>query len=357
MKAVIWTGDRAELVNNRPTPRVRPGYLLVSCVSIGLNPTDAKSIATRRSAVNGLLGSDFAGVVLEIGPDVTKALKKGDRVCGFAHGSNFNEPEDGAWAEIIAVVGDCCIKIPEKWTFEDAATIGASAITCGQGLFQEMKLRLPTSKDFISRGITEDEKEYILIYGGSSSAGTLAIQFLTLAGYTVLTTCSPRNFELCESRGAEAVFDYREPDCGQKIREYTKGKLKLVFDTVGSKDGVKICMEALSIDPGDDKKYGTILFNSIPRTDVKHSFSVLVTFAGESFDKFGKHYPASKENFQFATMFTSLVEDLIERDLVKSHPVHLIANGLVGMLQEGVPLMNQAKVTGFKVVARVADTP
>jgi NADPH:quinone reductase-like Zn-dependent oxidoreductase len=176
------------------------------------------------------------------------------------------------------------------------------------------------------------------------------------AGYTVLTTCSPRNFDLCKSRGAEAVFDYRESDCGQKIREYTKGKLKLVFDTVGSEDGVKICMEALSIDPGDDKKYGTILFNGIPRTDVKHSFSVLVTFAGESFDKFGKHYPASKENFEFAKMFTSMV-DLIERGLVKSHPVHLIANGLMGMLQEGVPLMDQGNVTGFKVVARVADTP
>lgn len=181
MKAIIWSGDGAELVSNRPQPRLRPDYLLVSCVSIGLNPTDAKSIAARRAAINGLLGSDFAGVVLEVGPEVTKPFEQGDRVCGFAHGANFNEAEDGAWAEIIAVKGDCCMKVPDEWSFDEAATIGASAITSGQGLFQEMKLRLPAVEGNVSKTATANgAKEYILIYGGSSSAGTLAIQFLTL---------------------------------------------------------------------------------------------------------------------------------------------------------------------------------
>ncbi|KAH0844038.1 hypothetical protein AYO21_02204 [Fonsecaea monophora] len=365
MKAVIWTGDRAELVTDRPHPRLRPDYLLVSCVSIGLNPTDAKSIATRRAALNGLLGSDFAGVVLEVGAEVTKPFAKGDRVCGFAHGANFNEAEDGAWAEIIAVKGDCCMKVPETWGFDEAATIAASAITAGQGLFQEMGLRLP-AVDGETEGLPagagtgvgeEGEKEYILIYGGSTSAGTLAIQFLTLAGYTVLATCSPRNFDLCKSRGAEAVFDYRDPTCGQKIHAYTSGQLKLVWDTIGSDDGVGICMAALSRDPHADKKYGTILFNNIPRTDVKHSFSVLVTFAGEAFDKFGKHFPASRRNFEFAKMFTTLVEGLMAKGRLMPHPVRLIGAGLVGMLEEGVPMMDSGEVSGFKVVARIADTP
>lgn len=176
MKAVIWTGDRAELVHNRPPPRLRPDYMLVACKSIGLNPTDAKSISTRRATPGGLLGSDFSGVVLEVGPKVTKSFKKGDRVCGFAHGANSNEAEDGAWAEIIAVKGDCCILVPEAWSFDDGATIAATAITAGQGLFQEMKLRLPS----VQGSPGGPEKEYILIYGGSTSAGTFAIQFLTL---------------------------------------------------------------------------------------------------------------------------------------------------------------------------------
>lgn len=178
MKAVIWNGTAAEVVTDRPFPRLRPDYLLVSTVAVALNPTDVKAISQGRAAINGLLGSDFSGLVLEVGPAVTKKFRKGDRVFGFAHGANFNESEDGAWAEVIAAKGDCCMKIPEKWSFEEAATVGASAITSGQGLFQGMELRLPRAvrPAFESVG----DKEYILIYGGSSSAGTLAIQYAKL---------------------------------------------------------------------------------------------------------------------------------------------------------------------------------
>jgi NADPH:quinone reductase-like Zn-dependent oxidoreductase len=100
MKAVVWNGDHHELVTNHPHPRRRPEYLLTSivCASIGLNPTDAKAIATRRAAYNDLLGSEIAGMVLEVGPEVTKSFKKGDRVYGFTHGTSFNDnkAEDGA---------------------------------------------------------------------------------------------------------------------------------------------------------------------------------------------------------------------------------------------------------------------
>ncbi|OQV05526.1 hypothetical protein CLAIMM_10253 [Cladophialophora immunda] len=355
MKAIIWNGTAAELITDRALPRLRPDYLLISTVAVALNPTDVKAISQSRAAPNGLLGCDFSGTVLESGRDVVKRFRKGDRVFGFAHGANFNEAEDGAWAEVIVAKGDCCMKIPEMWSFEEAATVGASSITCGQGLFQEMKLRLPSVDDDVV-GIGK-EKEYVLIYGGSSSAGTLAIQYCSLAGYAVLTACSPRNFDLCKSRGAEAVFDYTDPTCGEQIREYTKGRLKLVWDTIGSAEGVEICMTALSTDPGADKKYGTILFNDIPRKDVKHSFSVLVTFAGEAFDKFGKYYPPNREQFEFAKMFTGLTETLARQGKLRPHPVRLVSKGLLGMLEEGVPLGNEGKVSGFKIVARVAETP
>jgi hypothetical protein len=159
------------------------------------------------------------------------------------------------------------------------------------------------------------------------------------------------------SRGAEAVFDHTDPSCGEQIHGYTKGQLKLVWDTIGSDDGVKICMTALSSDTErNDKKYGTILFNDIPRKDVKHSFSVLVTFAGEAFDKFGKHYPASLEDFEFAKTFTSFTETLAANGQLLTHPVKLVSKGLLGMLHEGVPLASEGKVSGFKIVAVVSQT-
>ncbi|EXJ88533.1 hypothetical protein A1O1_05463 [Capronia coronata CBS 617.96] len=369
MKAVIWNGTAAELVTDKRPPRLRPDYVLISTVAVALNPTDTKAISQGRAAKDGLCGSDFSGVVLEVGAQVTKPFKKGDRVFGFAHGANSNEAEDGAWAEVIAAKGDCLMKMPDSgsngngrvdgdWGFEGAATAGASVFTSGQGLFLHMKLRLPDPMGLtVAAADTEPAKEYILVYGGSSSAGTLAIQYLTLAGYTVVATCSPRNFELCKSRGAEAVFDYRDPDCGKKIHSYTHGQLKLIWDTIGSDDGVRICVDAMSTEPGTDKRYGTILFNDFPRSDVKHSFSVLHRFAGEAFDKFGQHYPASQDEFEFAKMFSSLTETLVAQAKLQSHPVRLVPAGLKGMLDEGVSLAQNGGVSGVKIVARVADTP
>jgi NADPH:quinone reductase-like Zn-dependent oxidoreductase len=177
MKAIVWNGTLATLTTTRPCPRLRPTYVLVQVASIALNPTDVKAIAGKRAATDGLLGSDFSGTVLEVGSEVTKSLRAGDKVFGFAHGANSDEPEDGAWAEVIAAKGDCVMKIPEGmegWGFDEASTMGASVITAAQGLVQGMGLRLPEDRDGVA------DKEYVLVYGGSSSTGLLALQFCKL---------------------------------------------------------------------------------------------------------------------------------------------------------------------------------
>ncbi|KAH8810644.1 putative alcohol dehydrogenase [Xylogone sp. PMI_703] len=345
MKAVVWNGTKAELVDSRPLPQLRDDYLLIKTVVVAINPTDAKALSQGRAALNGLFGCDFAGTIEGVGFRVAKPFKKGDRVCGCAVGANASNPEDGAFAEYIVAKGDTCIKIPESITFEEASTIPVSAITDGQG-FHAMGLNLPDNP--INR------KEYILIYGGSSSTGTLAIQYARLAGYSVLTTCAPRNFDLVKSRGAEAAFDYNDPLCGQKIHTYTEGKLQLVFDTIGSEQGIQICMIALSTDPGS--RYGTLLLNSIPRQDVTCTSSILLKFRGEPFDLFGKHYEGSAQEIEFAQNFTALTEKLLAEGKLIPHPVKLGRGGLGGLL-DGLEAMRNGQVSGEKLVYRVTDTP
>lgn len=63
------------------------------------------------------MGCDFAGIVEEVGPKVTKEWKKGDRICGFTHGVNSAEPEDGAFGEYVMAKGDIAMKIPEASSF------------------------------------------------------------------------------------------------------------------------------------------------------------------------------------------------------------------------------------------------
>lgn len=116
--AVICTGKGQAAVKEVPVPSIREGHILVKVKAVGLNPTDWKSIhsggaegkkigvciprlsraaaivflrtrdhgAPVRTQVADTRQCDYAGVVEEVGPGVTKPLKKGDRVCGFAHG-------------------------------------------------------------------------------------------------------------------------------------------------------------------------------------------------------------------------------------------------------------------------------
>lgn len=172
MKAIVLHGEpgKVSLVTDRPYPKPRPGYLHVDVKAVALNPTDWKHIDYLNEKSQA--GCDFAGVVAETGTGYSKPWKKGDRICGFVHGANKLQSEDGAFAERIVVKADIAFRIPDHMSFEEAATLGVGVITCGQGLFQEMGLNLP------SQPTTKGET--VLIYGGSSATGTLGIQFAKL---------------------------------------------------------------------------------------------------------------------------------------------------------------------------------
>lgn len=94
-------------------------------------------------------------------------------------GGNYIHPEDGAFAEQIIVKADVGIRVPDSLSFEQAATLGVGVYTCGQGMCQQMGLRWPRDK---GEGEVngEGKKETVLVYGGSSATGTLAIQFAKL---------------------------------------------------------------------------------------------------------------------------------------------------------------------------------
>lgn len=85
---------------------------------------------------------------------------------------NFSNHEDGAFAEHIAAKGDLQLKIPDYMSFEEAATLGAGMITVGKGLYESLDLPWPDDPPMKSFPV--------LVYGGSTATGTLAIQFAKL---------------------------------------------------------------------------------------------------------------------------------------------------------------------------------
>lgn len=343
-KAVTITSPKqAGLVTDRPLPVVRDDYILVKTEAVALNPTDWKHVAFL-APPGVLVGCDYAGVVQEIGKDVKKSFKKGDRVCGFVHGANAVQPEDGAFAEYIVAKGDLQMHIPDNLSFQEAATLGVGITTVGQSLYQSLKLAWPTEP--------LKTPETILIYGGSTATGALAIQFAKLSGYTVLTTCSPRNFDLVKRLGADKAFDYNAPNSAATIREYTNDKLKIAFDTISIEASAKFCDAALSSEGGD---YSALLVVGIERANVNDRWTLGYTAVGEEFNFGPTHIPAKPEDKEFAAKFWAVAEKLLAAGKIKVHTPKVNPGGLNGVL-EGLELLKADKVSGEKLVYNVSET-
>ena len=93
--------------------------------------------------------------------------------------------------------------------------------------------------------------------------GQFAIQLAHLSGYKVVTVASPRNFALVKSLGADAVFDYRDPDVLNQIKHATGDSIKLAFDTIAEKNTQELSVRTISPSGG---KVVTVL---LPEQDAK----------------------------------------------------------------------------------------
>ncbi|KAJ5613398.1 Polyketide synthase enoylreductase [Penicillium lagena] len=344
-KAIVITEPGKEsLVTDHPIPILRDDYILVKTVSVGLNPTDWKHIAS--SAPPGVIvGCDYSGIVTAIGKDVRKKFNKGDRVCGFTHGANAVQPQDGAFAEYIVAKGDIQMKIPDNISFQEAATLGVGIYTVGQALYQNLKLALPT--DPIK------DPTPILIYAGSTATGTLAIQFAKLSGYKVLTTCSPHNFDLVRRLGADIVFDYKDSTTAAEIRKYTNNDLKLVLDCISLVSSAHFCDNALSTEGGE---YCSLRNEKIERANVNTRSILAYTAIGEAFNFGDIPFPAKPDDKAFMEGFLAIAGPLLAQGKIKVHPPKVGIDGLKGVI-DGLRLLKANKVSGEKLVYNVAETP
>jgi NADPH:quinone reductase-like Zn-dependent oxidoreductase len=216
--------------------------------------------------------------------------------------------------------------------------LGVGITTVGQGLYQELGLPLPPAQ--------VKEPTTVLIYGGSTATGTLAIQYAKHTGCEVIATASPHNFDLLRKLGADQVFDYKEADVGAKIRKATNDKLKLVFDCIAEGNSFEITAAAISSSGGHMS--ALLPVNDYPRNDVKTQFTFAYTALGE---KYSDRVQASQEDYDFGAKFWKQAEEWLNSGKLKTHPVE-VRNGLEGVPQ-GLQDLKDNKVSGVKLVYRV----
>jgi NADPH:quinone reductase-like Zn-dependent oxidoreductase len=186
----------------RPTPK--PDEILVLVHAVGLNPIDNmipkgtfKLIIRLR--LPATLGSDVAGVVVEVGSRVTR-FKPGDAV--FASVFDLG---NGALAEYVAVPENAAAFKPANLDFVQAASIPMVGLTSWQAFKERMYLK-PGQKVFIP--------------AGSGGIGTFAIQLAKHLGAKVATTTSTGNVEMVRSLGADEVIDYKKLEFENVLSDY-----------------------------------------------------------------------------------------------------------------------------------------
>lgn len=193
-----------------------------------------------------VLGLDSAGEVVEIGSKVTR-FKVGDRVLGHAVGTDekINTSAQSSFQLYTVLLEDMAAAVPESVSYETASVLPLGVSTAACGLFQkdQLNLQLPSIPP-------KPTGKTLLVWGGSTSVGSNAIQLACAAGYEVFTTSSPRNFAYCKSLGAALVFDYNSPTVVPDIIKAYQGKTAAGAFTIGN-GSAEAAMEILQHCTGD----------------------------------------------------------------------------------------------------------
>ncbi len=210
---------------DRPRPVPRPDEVLIEVHAAGVNPRDWL-IRSGRYQFRWLLpkfplilGSDVAGVVVEVGEQV-KRFEPGEKVYAMVPSSRGF----GGYAEYVAVADPAVTWMPSSMSFEQAAGVPLAGLTAWQAL---------------SGNANMGPGEKVLVVGASGGVGHYAVQIARGFSAVVTGVCSSANVELVRRLGAIRVIDYEE----ERFNDAARG-FDVVFDTVG-RESLGTCAEVL----------------------------------------------------------------------------------------------------------------
>ncbi|MCJ1241875.1 hypothetical protein MMC14_009881 [Varicellaria rhodocarpa] len=271
-----WQPEPATKLEIKPTPYTTPNEneVVIKNHALAVNPIDWK---LQDNALFPwlkyplLLGADVAGEVVEVGSAVTR-FKIGDRLLGQAVGMTTGDSPRAGFQQYTIVLENLAAHIPSSLAYPSAAVIPLGLGTAACGLFQQDQLALQhPSVPPKSTGKT------LLIWGGASSVGCNGIQLAVSAGYDVIATASPKNFDYLKKLGASQVLDYNSKDLIQELVAvfidkpfagalHTIGDIDACFEVVDKLNGNKFLS---TTSPLPQKKPSGVKSNRIFGTTLK----------------------------------------------------------------------------------------
>ena len=231
-------------MGSRPTPLPGKGEVLVKVAAAGVNRPDVlqrKGLYPPPPGASDIPGLEIAGTVVSAGQGATHMI--GNRVCALVAG--------GGYADYCVAPIGTCLPVPEVLRLTEAAAMPETLFTVWINLFE--------------RGFAGDG-DRVLVHGGTSGIGTMAIKLGTLFGLEVIVTCG--SDEKCAAAidlGAVHAINYRTTDFVDAVQRLTdKAGVAVVLDMVGG-DYVPRNLQCLA----DDGRHVSIAFQRGPIAEVQ----------------------------------------------------------------------------------------
>lgn len=212
MWAVVVEEDQPLKLGDVEKPSCGPNDVLVEVITAGLNRADLvqrRGLYPPPPGASEIMGLECAGTIVALGSDVS-GWSVGDRVCGLMAG--------GGYAEFAVIDQGSLFKIPDGMSFDEAGALPEVMMTVWANIFDRCQFK---------------SGEAVLIHGGTSGIGTMAIQMLKTAGASeiMITAGSAEKCERAKTLGADIAINYRDKDFEQIVRD--AGGADIILDMVG----------------------------------------------------------------------------------------------------------------------------
>ncbi|WP_260599765.1 NAD(P)H-quinone oxidoreductase [Sphingomonas endolithica] len=201
-------------VVERPVPVPRADEVLIRVAAAGVNRPDVlqrKGGYAPPPGAPSIPGLEVSGEIVAVGDDVPREMI-GQPVCALLAG--------GGYADYVAVAYGQCLPVPETLSMVEAAAIPETLFTVWTNLFE--------------RGYA-GEGDTVLVHGGTSGIGTMAIALANLFGLTIIVTAgSADKCTAAVALGADHAINYNDEDFVARVKTITEGRgVQVVLDMVG----------------------------------------------------------------------------------------------------------------------------
>src|SRR5512140_1230201 len=214
-------GPEVLVPEQRALPQPGPGEILVKVQAAGVNRPDV----AQRSGASDLPGLEIAGEVVAVGSNAKKH-KIGDKVMSLVAG--------GGYAQYCIAQDAQAMAVPASLSIQEAGAIPETLMTVWHNVFERGALK---------------PGETLLIHGGSSGIGTMAIQLAKAFGSRVIVTVGSKDkADACTKLGADRAINYKTEDFVAEVKTATDGAgVNLILDMVGG-DYIERNYDAAAVD-------------------------------------------------------------------------------------------------------------